>query len=95
VPASWQSRLFAHLGRYKRYPAEAMQRRQEGTPLVRIVIDRAGRVLSVRLEQGSGHKLLDDEAQAMVERAQPLPPLPDDVTSSTIEVVVPLNFRVR
>jgi protein TonB len=72
-----------------------MQRRQEGTPLVRIVIDRAGRVLSVRLEQGSGHELLDAEALALVERAQPLPPLPDDVTAATVEVVVPVNFRVR
>ncbi len=95
VPASWTSRLFAHLARHKRYPAEAQQRRQEGTTLVRVVMDRAGRVLSVRLEQGSGFPLLDAEAQALVQRAQPLPPLPDEVTAATVEIVVPLSFRVR
>lgn len=95
VPANWTTRLFAHLGRYKRYPAEAQQRRQEGTPQVRIVIDRSGRVRSVRLERSSGHPLLDAEALAMVERAQPLPPLPDDVTAPTLEIVVPLRFNLR
>jgi protein TonB len=95
VPASWSARLFSHLARHKRYPAEAQQRRQEGTPLVRITMDHGGRVLAARLERSSGVPLLDAEALALVQRAAPLPPLPDDVAASTIEVVVPLSFRIR
>jgi protein TonB len=95
VPASWTARLFGRLARHKRYPPEAQQRRQEGTPLVRITIDRGGHVLAARLERSSGYPLLDAEALALVRRAQPLPPLPDDMTASTVEVVVPLSFRMR
>ncbi len=92
---SWQGRLQAHLARFKRYPAEARMRHHEGTPVVRFVMTRTGRVLSFRLEQGSGHELLDQEAVALIERAQPLPPLPEELPQATIELVLPLRFQLR
>jgi protein TonB len=92
---NWQGRLQAHLSRFRRYPTEAQMRRQEGTPMARITMTRAGVVLAVRLEQSSGHALLDAEALALVQRAQPLPPLPPEMEQATIELVVPLRFQLR
>jgi periplasmic protein TonB len=92
---SWQGRLQAHLARFKQYPAEARTRRFEGTPVVRFTMTRTGKVLSYRLENGSGHELLDHEALALIERAQPLPPLPDEMPQATIELVLPVRFQLH
>jgi hypothetical protein len=45
--------------------------------------------------QPAGHVSLDREALALIERAQPLPPLPDEVPSSVIELVLPLRFQLH
>lgn len=92
---TWQGLLLGQLERYKRYPAAARSRRQEGVATVRFVINRKGEVLSVRLERGSGASSLDDEAVALPERAQPLPPPPPEVTGEQIELVVPIQFFLR
>ncbi len=93
--STWQSRLLAHLERHKRYPPEAMMRRQEGVPMVRFTMTRNGNVLSAHLVRGSGHDSLDREALAWLERAKPLPPLPADMPDAEITLVVPLRFQLR
>ena len=55
-------------------------------------MDRSGRVLSSRIDRSSGRPLLDREALAMLDRAQPLPPPPDDVPGATLELVTPVEF---
>ncbi len=92
---SFEQRLLGHLERHKRYPRAAQLRRQEGVPLVRFTMSREGRVLQHSLERGSGHRMLDDEALALLERAQPLPSLPDEMAADTLEVVVPIEFFLR
>lgn len=93
--ASFEQRLLGHLERHKRYPRSARMRRQEGVPYVRFTMDREGIVLSARLEQASGHALLDAEALALLERAQPLPPLPPEIPGERMEIVVPVEFFLR
>lgn len=99
VPAdamrTWQSYLLAHLERHKRYPRNAQLRRQEGVVHLRFVMDREGRVATARLERSSGHTSLDDETLALIERAQPLPPPPDEMARERIEIVVPVQFFLR
>lgn len=90
--ASWQGALRAHLERYKRYPPAAMSRRQQGITYVRFAMSRDGGVAWARLERPSGYSRLDDEALALMDRAQPLPPPPPDVAGQTIEIVVPIEF---
>jgi len=92
---TWQGTLRAHLERFKRYPMAAQMSRQQGVSYVRFVMDRQGRVLSARLERGSGHGRLDDESLALMDRAQPLPPPPDEVKGETIEIVVPIQFFLK
>jgi periplasmic protein TonB len=92
---SWQGRLQAYLARFKQYPTEARMRHHEGTPIVRFTMTRTGKVLSYRLENGCGHELLDKEAVALIERAQPMPPLPDEMPQATIELVLPVRFQLH
>ncbi len=54
-------------------------------------INRAGHVEQGRLVQGSGNALFDESLQRAIKQAQPLPALPEDFTSLTLDVT--LTFR--
>jgi len=92
---SYLAELRAWLERHKQYPRRAQLRHQQGTALLRFTMDRSGRVLSYRVERSSGHSVLDAEVEAMIQRASPLPPLPDDIPGPQLEIVVPVSFRLR
>lgn len=91
----FMAQLQAWLERHKEYPRRARLRRQEGTALLYFVMDREGRVLDYRLERSSGHRLLDREVMDMLERAQPLPKMPDQMSQARLELVVPVQFFLR
>lgn len=92
---NWQGELQAHLEQHKRYPRTARMRHQEGMAVVRFVMDREGRIISVKLERASGAETLDEESLALLDRAQPLPPPPEEVSGNRIEVIVPVQFQLR
>ncbi len=91
---TWEGALLAHLERRKRYPAEARAQRREGVAYVRFTMDREGRVLSAKMERGSGHGALDREALALLHRAQPLPKPPAEVVGDPVSLVVPVEFFI-
>ena len=86
------TRLFGHLNRYKRYPEVARTRRQEGVVSVRFTMDRKGHVLSYEIAKTSGSPALDQEAQALLKRAEPLPAIPIAFARDTLDLVVPIEF---
>ena len=85
----------AWLEQHKEYPRPARMRRQEGTALLRFVMDRNGLVLSSSIEQSSGHALLDQAVEDLLRRAEPLPPFPDTRQQARLEVVVPITFSLH
>lgn len=89
------SMLSAWLERHKQYPARAQRRRQEGTVYLRFVVDRKGEVLSYQVERTSGYALLDREVEKMIRRASLLPPMPNELLQSRLELVVPVSFYMR
>jgi protein TonB len=91
----WQKALLLQLDRNKRYPAAARQKHLEGTATVQFSIDRAGKVILSRLAKSSGVKSLDDEAINVLDRASPLPAPPPGIGDSTIEIVLPIQFRFK
>lgn len=95
APDTWQGRILQRLSAYRRYPRGAMARRQQGAPYVRIVMDRAGNVLSARLERSCSYVELDREAVALAKRAEPLPRPPAEIEGQTVELVVPIEFHLR
>lgn len=90
--ADYMALLRAWLEKHKQYPRRAQRLRQEGTALLYFVMDREGRVLEYSIRQSSGHEILDEEVTAMIERAQPLPKIPDDMDQGRLELVVPVQF---
>ena len=94
VPA-WQGRLIGQLQRAKRYPDAARSAGEEGASIISFVMDRTGQVLSVRLVRSSGSPALDEEALALVRRAEPLPPPPPEMPGRSITLTVPIRFSLR
>jgi protein TonB len=92
---SYLALLRQKLERNKVYPHTARARKEQGTALLRFVIDRSGHVLNHRLDRSTGHRDLDREVEAMLDRAQPLPPMPAEMTQAQIELVVPVQFHLR
>ena len=92
---AYLSLLFQKLERNKVYPHVARIRKEQGTALLRFVVDRHGRVLTHRIDRSTGHGDLDREVEEMLNRAQPLPEMPSDMTQAQIEVVVPVQFYLR
>jgi protein TonB len=93
--AAFAGRLFAHLNKYKRYPEGAKLRHQEGVVSLRFTMDRVGHVLSFDIAKSSGSAALDAEARDLIQRAQPLPPLPTEFGRETLDLVVPVEFFLR
>ena len=89
------SLLQAWLARHREYPRTARLRRQEGTALLRFVMDRQGRVLSYRIERSSGVPALDRAVEEMLARASPLPAMPPETRNAQLELVVPVRFELR
>jgi periplasmic protein TonB len=95
VVRRWESELIAHIERFKHYPADARARGDTGLVRVIFTIDREGRVLASHLAQSSGSLELDQEALAMLTRAQPMPRPPERVLVNELSFAIPVRFNMR
>jgi protein TonB len=89
---NYRGLVAAHLARYKRFPADARSRGDQGVASVSFNLDGGGRVTSVALMRGSGVASLDQEVQAMVHRASPFPAPP---SGRSMSFTVPVSFRLQ
>ena len=92
---TWKTHILALLERNKRYPEAAQSRHQEGIAQVFFSIDRQGRVINSRLVRSSGASVLDDEALALLRRAEPFPPPPPELPGARVDITVPIRFNLR
>jgi protein TonB len=51
--------------------------------------------MSSRIATSSGFAALDEEPLALVQRAEPFPAPPPEVSGSEIKVVVPVGFSIQ
>lgn len=90
----WRDALLSHVQRYTRYPPLLQGRRVEGVAYVRIAMNCQGMLLEHSIHRRSGHRELDVEAMATIQRAQPLP-APEAAPNDRVELVVPIHFSLR
>lgn len=93
APTTWTQAVRQHLEKRQKsgnfYPAEAISQGLEGEALILLIIDEGGNVVAARLEQGSGHRLLDDAALHAVRSIRSLP------ADAPRETILPVRFRLR
>jgi protein TonB len=91
---SFLARLLAQLNRVKQYPRAARQAHIEGVVMLHFVMDGQGKLISFDIAKSSGRPVLDNEALALIQRAQ-LPPLPVGFPTGTLDAVVPIQFSLN
>jgi periplasmic protein TonB len=64
--------------------------------LRRFTMDRQGHLIESHIARSSGVADLEEEALALLQRAQPFPPLPGDrVNGEQINLSVPIRFKLK
>lgn len=91
---TWRTQVLALVEKNKRYP-EAARRREQGVAQVSFTLDRKGMVVNSRVTQSSGSVALDDEALAVLKRAQPFPAPPSIIPGDLVVVRQPIRFTVK
>jgi periplasmic protein TonB len=95
VQASWQKALIDQLNRHKRYPNAARSSRAQGVVVVAFRLDRSGQLIASRVTKTSGSPALDEEALAVLKRASPLPAPPAQIPGPMLDLVLPIQFRIK
>jgi protein TonB len=105
IPETWKQQVYARLSgavrSAKRQSARIEpKRRSAGAPdpaqtvKVGVSLDRTGKLVSSWLVERSGFPELDEEALAIVNRAQPFPPPPVEVAGQDdFRLILPINFN--
>jgi len=92
---TWKTQIVALLERNKRYPESAQSRHQQGIAQVFFSLNRQGRVIDSRMVRRSGTSALDEEALALLRRAQPFPPPPAELRGQRVDLTVPIRFKLK
>lgn len=93
--AAYRQRLTELFARGYEYPRVAAMRGWEGEVRLRLKVARKGNLLGVVLDRSSGFDVLDQHALTMLEGHGSLPPLPDALEGNEIQVIVPINYKLR
>ena len=88
----WRGQVVALIERNKHYPETSARRGERGVAQVFFSLDRRGRVLESRVVRSSGASALDEEALALLRRAQPFPPPPPEFPGDSVTLILPLRF---
>ena len=76
------------------YPAHARRAGEQGSAVVRVLVDVTGRPAQVSLQTSSGHPELDQSALSAVRAAQ-FRPYAEGGLAQAVWVLVPINFVLR
>lgn len=76
------------------YPIDAVERKIDGSLRLLVALDTEGRLVSLKLLQSSGYRLLDDAARSIVRLTEPFEPFPPELSSQAdiIEIVRTWHF---
>ncbi|WP_371323081.1 energy transducer TonB [Dechloromonas sp. ZY10] len=91
--SDWREKVRQHLQQLQQqglfYPPEAIARGEQGEVVVLLILAEDGQVAAARVEQGSGHPLLDAAALRAVRSLHALP------ADAPRETLLPVRFRLR
>lgn len=81
--------------KYKRYPAQALEKGWQGRVEIRMIIGANGMIQAVNVKTSSGFEILDNQAVDMVKKAKPLAPIPAALRGKEFTVDIPVIFDLQ
>lgn len=91
----YYSHLASYTQTFARYPRRAQENNQQGSLLLRVKIDRNGKVLEKEIVEKTDFEILNKEALRSVDRASPYPPIPVDVKGADFTFTFRLTFNLK
>ena len=92
---SYFASIQSWLERHKKYPRAARLRRYEGTVGFSFQINRAGSIMKSSIVKSSGKKILDEALLDLLKRADPMPPMPPEISGATFDFTTSLEYVLR
>jgi protein TonB len=93
--SQYRMALIGAANKYKRYPAQAMERGWTGKVVIRMAIGANGMTQNTTVVSSSGHDLLDNTALDMVRKGKPLAQIPAALRGREFTVDVPVIFDLQ
>ena len=93
--ARYRDLLAGWLERHRLYPFHLRRRGVEGEGLLRLRVDRTGRVKAFEMARPIEDHRLDDLVAQMVERADPFPAMPGDLGGEQFECEIQVRFELE
>ncbi|MFT6597156.1 energy transducer TonB [Cycloclasticus pugetii] len=88
------SSLIAWLNQYKNYPAALKKKKQEGVVTLKFTINKKGQLLSASVHKSSGYPLLDKAALDILDKASPMPAIPNSIPRDQLTLIIPLEYSL-
>jgi protein TonB len=95
LDAVWMRAVTERVRQFFIYPPAALAVRRTGLVMVHFVVRRNGQIEKLEIGKSSGDPELDKAAIDIVQKAQPLPPIPDRMHADRVDGELPVNFGVR
>jgi protein TonB len=91
----WMRAVTDRVRQFFYYPPDALSARIFGVAMVHFVVRRDGQIDRLAIAKSSGNEGLDKAAIDIMQKAQPLPPIPDRMHTDRVDGTLPINFGVR
>jgi protein TonB len=95
LDAAWMRAVSERVSQFFYYPSEALAVRKTGVAMVHFGVRRNGQIDRLEIRRSSGDAGLDRAAIDILQKAQPLPPIPDRMHTDRVDGELPINFGVR
>lgn len=76
------------------YPSSAIDKNQQGKVVLKVIVDRSGKVQSIDLKEKSQFKLLNKAANRAVTKAH-FPSVPSELEGDEFEFLLPIKFSLN
>lgn len=91
---SYFGHLTSWLNQHKDYPAHLKKRKVQGVVVVRFTINATGEILHKAIKKSSGNTELDQAALDVLDKANPLPPIPAEMKRTKLTLSLPVDYSL-
>ncbi|HTC84431.1 MAG TPA: energy transducer TonB [Rhizomicrobium sp.] len=91
----WMHAVTERVRQFFYYPGAALAVHTTGVVTMHFTVRRNGQIDRLKISKSSGDDGLDKAATDIMQKAQPLPPIPDRMRTDRVDGELPINFGVR
>ncbi len=93
IDEAYLQAILHHVARWYEYPAAERRLRVTGVVYMHFVIDKRGHYQKLTMLKSSGDKWLDQAAMLTMQRAEPLPQIPERFHTDQLDGVLPVIYQ--